>query len=195
MAKTPLRDKDMRRLRALSMLQKRLAGMSRSQIAAEFSVTPTTVDNEMDWARKQGLLVSYENQILEQLVPTAIRTVAAAVAKGDVKAALEVLKGTGLLTQKPTPIQPPSPTGEADTLEGYFKISKPVGGNLGPVSTAALSAERPALQAADSERLDETSAPSSLPSRSDGEDATPNPPSFAEGVFADGEQAGVPAGE
>jgi hypothetical protein len=169
--KTPLRDKDLRRLRALSMLQRRLAGMSRSEIAAEFNVKPTTVDNEMDWARKQGLLVNYENQILDQLVPGAIKAVAAAIGKGDVKAALEVLKGTGLLTQKPTPIQPPSAPEGAETLEGYFKISKPVGGELGPTVTTALPAERQSLPAASSERLDSPGSPSSVPQGSDGEAA------------------------
>lgn len=188
MAKTPLRDPDIRRLRALAMLQRRLAGLSRSDIAAEFGCVVTTVDKEMDWARKQGLLVSYENKILEDLVPDAIKTVRAAVSNGDVKAALEVLKGTGLLTAKPQ--APAAPQPEAETLEGYIRISRPVGGELDSRETAALPPERQAPSARPA--LNPASSPSDVSQGNDGQAPDLPPSSFAEGILADGGETSVP---
>lgn len=147
MAGSKMRDPDIRRLRALAMLHRRMANISRAAIAEEFNVLPATVDKEMDWAKKQGLIQNYENQILNDLVPDAIKTVKAAVADGNVKAALEVLKGTGLLTTRPAAPQPSTPDGGAESLEIYVRKIKPISGEsnefvLGGSAAAALPTVR-----------------------------------------------------
>jgi hypothetical protein len=121
-----MHDTDIRRVRALAMLQRRMVNIARRDIATEFNVKEDTVDTEISWAKKQGLVANYENQILNELVPAAIKTVKAAVAAGDVKAALEILKGSGVLHTKPAPPGGP-PDGGAESLEIYVRKIAPQG--------------------------------------------------------------------
>ena len=120
MGASKMRNPDLRRVRALAMMQRRMANISLSDIAQEFNVKAITVSNELAWAKKQGLIENYQQQLLNELVPEAIKTVKVAIADGNVKAAIEVLKGTGLLSAKPME-QPTAPDGGAESLEIYVR--------------------------------------------------------------------------
>lgn len=97
--------------------------MSNASIAKEFAISSHTVEREIDWAKRQGLVQDYEDSILTQLVPEAIKVFAAALAAGDRTVALEVLKGTGMLrkpSDKATYGTPPTAEGE-ESLEIHIK--------------------------------------------------------------------------
>jgi hypothetical protein len=111
---------NLRKLRALAILQRRMANTSLAEIGREFNVTATTVAKEIQWAERQGLLESYEQQILAELVPDSIKAVKTALKDGNVKAAIEVLKGTGLLGAKPAQQAAPA-DGGGESLEIYVR--------------------------------------------------------------------------
>lgn len=109
-----------------------MANVAVADIAKEFNLEPPTVNREIEWAKQQGLIQNYADQILTSLVPEAIKTVQKSLTEGNVKAAIEVLKGTGLLSTSKPLAQQPSPStegGEPETLEAYIRISNPGGGN------------------------------------------------------------------
>lgn len=135
---TVLRDPALRRARALLILEKKITrNMSVAAIAESLAISSSTVKKEIDWAKREGLVANYEDQILQELVPEAIKTFSAAIRSGDAQAALEVLKGTGLLrkpSDKSTYTAPAAPAAEEEvTLEAY--IRKTVRGGTGNGST------------------------------------------------------------
>lgn len=99
-------DPDIRRLRALQMLQLKLTGHSMTAIAERFNVRSWCVKDELLWAKQQGLVQAAEDRILTELVPEALNAVKAALVSGNVDAALEVLKGIGLLGKNKQPFAP-----------------------------------------------------------------------------------------
>lgn len=103
--------------------------MSNTQVAKEFHVSTKTIEREIDWAKRQGLVATYEDQILNELVPEAIGAFRKALANGDAQVALEVLKGTGLLRkQSDKSMITPPPQVEEETLEVYTMKRKRVQG-------------------------------------------------------------------
>jgi len=98
MASHGLRDPDLRRLRALRMIELRIKGNSLKQIAEEFGVSTDTVDRTLSWAKKAELVVEAEDKILRELVPAAQNAILAVLAGTDdevkAKTALEIFKGT-----------------------------------------------------------------------------------------------------
>jgi hypothetical protein len=128
--KSILRDLDLRRVRALAIINRKIVGaMSSKSIAAEFNLSSNTVENEIDWAKRQGLVASYEDQLLNELVPAAIAAFKVALANNDAQVALEVLKGAGLLRkQNANPIATPPPSVQEETLEIYMKRRSVSGG-------------------------------------------------------------------
>lgn len=68
-----IREPELRRVRALQMLQRRITGGTLEQIADEFGVTRETVSRQLKWAAREGLIEDHEERILNELVPEAIR--------------------------------------------------------------------------------------------------------------------------
>jgi len=118
---TVLRDPALRRVRVLAVLNKKLSqNMSNQDIAKSLNISPDTVDRDIDYAKRQGMLIKFEDQLLENLVPLAMTAVKQALSDGNVPAALEVLKGSGVLRkQSAAPLVTPAP--QEDTLEFYVK--------------------------------------------------------------------------
>lgn len=72
-----------RRVRAMKMLEMRVAGHTMDAIAAEFNCHPDTVARNLDWAAREGLLQKTEEDIISKLVPEAIRVYTDALAKNN----------------------------------------------------------------------------------------------------------------
>lgn len=118
--KRRLQDPALRRLRAMRFIEGRLHNMSIGEIAAEFNLSEKTISREIDWAKRHNLVADYEEQILGNLVPKAIKAFEIALDAGDAQAALEVLKGTGLL-RKPSTKPLTAPESQEDSLEIHIK--------------------------------------------------------------------------
>lgn len=124
---TRLNDPDLRRARALLIIEHRIRGNSIAETARHFGVHPNTIVNEIDYAKRNNLIQKFEDQCIEELVPVAIQAMRTALSNGDVDAAKEVLKGLGVF-RKPSSKPLLKPEAEApaeDSLEIYVKrISK-----------------------------------------------------------------------
>jgi hypothetical protein len=107
MAVRQLRDPDLRRLRALRMIEMRIKGKTMKEVADEFGVSTDTVERTLSWAKKAELVVEAEDKILRDLVPAAHKAISDVLAgtNDEVKArtALEIFKGTlPSFAKKPT---------------------------------------------------------------------------------------------
>jgi hypothetical protein len=76
------------------MLESKIHGSSRVEIAEEFNVSVSTVDKEFSWAKKAGLIASAEDKILAELVPLAHEAIREALINGDAEVALKIFEGT-----------------------------------------------------------------------------------------------------
>lgn len=86
-----VRDPDVRRLRALEMIQMRMVGTTIEAIAAHFNCDHNTVSRTIQWAGKTGIIDTAENQILQSLVPKALKVYSDALDNGDTFAAKHVI--------------------------------------------------------------------------------------------------------
>jgi hypothetical protein len=122
-----LRDDAMRKARALLIIDKRIReGLSLARIGEELNISGATVAREIDWAKRKNLVADAEEDILERLVPKAIKAFEAALDNNDTQAALELLKGLNILRkQTAKPIDRPEPEHQEESLEFYVrKINK-----------------------------------------------------------------------
>lgn len=88
-------DKDFQRLRSLMILEHKVKNNSTyAELGKEFNVSEDTVRRSLTFAKRAGLIVKYEDRILEELVPAAIIAIRAALEDGDAQVALEIFKGT-----------------------------------------------------------------------------------------------------
>lgn len=163
----PIRNIQLRRARALKIIQTMITNsdMSRAQIGKLFNVSGNTIRNEIDWAQRQGLIADYEDALLNDLVPKALKAFRTALDNGDAQVALEVLKGTGLLRkQTDKSFTNPTPQVAEESLELYVKrtrhIDSPSPPSL-PANPQALLNPRSVLQGAlvDSETVAQTMEP------------------------------------
>ena len=117
MAKHGLRDPDLRRLRALRMIEMRIKGKTNAEIAQEFGVEDKTVARDLSWAKKAELIVQVEDKILRELVPAAHKAIQDVLSGTDdevkAKTALEIFKNTLPSFAK----HKPSPTGASNGPE------------------------------------------------------------------------------
>lgn len=114
-----LRDPELRRVRALQMVERKIKNVSLADIAKEFNVHPDTVAREIQWVKNQNLFASYEDRIIEELIPTAIDTFRDAMRNGNVDVAEKVFKGMSMLL---TPVERvAAPRADDDSLEVYVR--------------------------------------------------------------------------
>lgn len=172
----PIRDEQVLRARALAMVERRIRSVPLKDIAAEFNVTIRTVERNLDYAKRAGLIVQFEDRILQELVPAAIETFKKAIEDGNVEIAKEVFKGTGFLLRpsEKVPAKGSMDLAENESLEVYIRKIRGGGQNdsadpaLPPAGTSIIdvgsvptdSSERPkALEASVVASGDESRAP------------------------------------
>lgn len=115
------------RLRALKMIELRLKGISLVAIGKEFGVSDQTVARSLKWAETNGLIESFEDQILNELVPAAMKTLREAMVDGkNADVALEVFKGIGLFKKHSDKTVQANPGGE-ESLESYLSRKRAAG--------------------------------------------------------------------
>jgi transposase-like protein len=118
-----IRDPAEKRLRALMMLEMRLKqAASLEEIAKAFNVAPKTVQKNLTWARKAGLIADAEDKILQELVPAAHEALLKALRdptnRDAGKLAIDVFKGT-ISGFKKEPARTVTATG-GDDLDTYL---------------------------------------------------------------------------
>ena len=102
-----LRDPKQRQARALKMLEmKMMAGKTDAEVAKAFGVNPATVQKAMSLARKGDLVVSFEDKLMNELLPLAHEAMKTALTDGNAKIALEVFKGAGIIRPHTGATQP-----------------------------------------------------------------------------------------
>ncbi len=68
-----LRDPALYRARAMEILKMRILGQTNATIGKHFGIGTVTVDKSLAYAVREGLTKKYEESILEELVPMAIK--------------------------------------------------------------------------------------------------------------------------
>jgi len=72
-------------------------GKTNAELAKDFNVSLATVERTLSWAARADLFSTYEDKIVTELLPLAHDAISAALAEGNAKIAVQVLKGIGLL--------------------------------------------------------------------------------------------------
>lgn len=80
-----------KRLRAMQMLEMRVSGKKIVDIAKHFNCSDDTVARTLDWAAREGLIQDAEEKILQGLVPAAIAVYEKALKEGDTFVAKDIL--------------------------------------------------------------------------------------------------------
>jgi hypothetical protein len=116
---------DARDVRDLAILKTKITtGMDNETLAQQFNVSTKTVERAMSTAaEKHDLLAKFEAQLLDELVPEAVRAVKVALKNDNANVALEILKGAGIL-KKQRDMNRISEGGEGDSLELYIKAKR-----------------------------------------------------------------------
>lgn len=93
-----LRNQKQQQARALKMLEmKLLQGKSSKEIAKDFGVSPGVVDKAMSLAKKADIVVSFEDKLMNDLLPLAYEATRAALIEGNAKIGMEIMKGAGIV--------------------------------------------------------------------------------------------------
>lgn len=112
------------KLRDMAMLQMKLtSGMTHLQLAEHFKVSENTVRRALSREAHKELVEQFEDQLIKELVPTAMKAIKDACDNGDAKAALEILKGAGIL-KKQRDMNRIAEGGDGDSLELYLKVKR-----------------------------------------------------------------------
>lgn len=74
-----------------------------TQIAKELNVSVDTVERRLKFAEKANLLVDMERQLMQELVPAAMKAVKTALEDGDSETAIIVLQSMGILKDPKAP--------------------------------------------------------------------------------------------
>lgn len=112
-------------LRDLSLLQTKITtGMTNDQLAAQFGISERSVARGLKSAADRAdLIAKFEDELLADLVPEAVKAVKEACKNGNANVALEILKGAGIL-KKPRDMNRTAEGGEGDSLELFLKLKK-----------------------------------------------------------------------
>ena len=119
-----VKEPEIRRVRALQMLQRRIAGGTMEQIGQEFGVSPETVSRQLKWAAREGLIEDHEERILNELVPEALRIYSEKMKKeNDAFMAKDVLM---ILTKLGDRVAARREHVEEMTLSAYMRLRKEI---------------------------------------------------------------------
>lgn len=161
------------RLRALKMIELRLKGISLVAIGKEFGVSDQTVARSLKWAETNGLIESFEDQILNELVPAAMKTLKEAMVDGkNADVALEVFKGIGLFKKHSDKTVQANPGGE-ESLESYLSRKRE---SAGPSVSASALPPKPEVRVLEGQLAEagpeDSSSPPPAVVETDSEDST-----------------------
>ncbi len=97
----PLKDLGLRRLRAKQFLDMRAKGATLEECAKHFNVHVRTITRMLKFAQQQDLMREMEDQIVEDILPLAAKSIKRALENEENgMVALELFKGRGLLTKQ-----------------------------------------------------------------------------------------------
>ena len=87
-----------RKLRAMKMVEgKVLRNMTNKDLAQEFKCSVDTVERTLTWAKRADIFASFEDKIVQELLPLAHSAIRDALVNGNAKIGIDVLKGVNLL--------------------------------------------------------------------------------------------------
>lgn len=75
--------------------------MNNVELAREFKCSVDTVERTLTWAKRADIFSSYEDKIVQELIPLAHTAIRDALADGNAKIAIDVFKGLNLLRTGP----------------------------------------------------------------------------------------------
>jgi hypothetical protein len=91
-----------KRLRAMKMVEgKVLRNLNNAELAKEFHCSVDTVERTLTWAKRADIFATFEDKIVQELIPLAHDAIKSALAEGNAKIAVEVFKGLNLLRTGP----------------------------------------------------------------------------------------------
>lgn len=132
------------RLRALTILKSKImTAASNDQLAKDFRCSLSTIKRNLAFAMKEDLLRDLEDTIVRDLGPIAVKAVKEAMENGNANAALEVLKGIGLLRKQVDFRQVRDEGSTEESLEIYIKRKKADSELDTPTIVDALPANTP----------------------------------------------------
>lgn len=76
---------------------KAMRNMTNKALAIEFNCSTDTVERTLTWAKRADIFASFEDKIVQELIPLAHTAIRDALADGNAKIAIEVFKGLNLL--------------------------------------------------------------------------------------------------
>lgn len=112
-----LHDKDLQRLQAMMMIHMKVHGMGNNEIAQELNIHKDTVERRLAFARKADLFVEYESQLIEKLIPKAIKAIETALEDGDAETGLEILKALNVIRDTKAPKTPEQTNADNDLMK------------------------------------------------------------------------------
>ena len=74
-----------------------LQGKSAKEIGKDFGVSPQVVHQAMSLVKKGDLVVSFEDKLMNELLPLAYEATRAALVEGNAKIGMEIMKGAGIV--------------------------------------------------------------------------------------------------
>ena len=87
-----------RKLRAMKMVEgKVMHNMTNKDLATEFKCSIDTVERTLTWAKRADIFATFEDKIVQELIPLAHTAIRDALTDGNAKIAVEVFKGLNLL--------------------------------------------------------------------------------------------------
>lgn len=106
-------------VRAAKMLEQRIMkGKTNAEIAKDFGVSAATVGAAMSLAAKADLIVSFEDKLVNELLPLAHNAAKSALLDGNARVAMEILKGTQIL--RPSQQRSAAQAADDDELTRYI---------------------------------------------------------------------------
>lgn len=94
---------DLQKMQAMMMINMKLRGMGNLEIAKAMNISKDTVERRLAFANKAGLFVELERQILDDLVPAAMKAIKTALEDGDAETAMELFKSMGIIPDPKAP--------------------------------------------------------------------------------------------
>lgn len=154
-----------KRIRAMKMVEgKVMRNMTNTQLAKEFNCSVDTVERTLTWAKRADIFATYEDKIVQELIPLAHSAIRDALADGNAKIAVEVFKGLNLLKTGQA-AQGTIQRAQDDDLAAYIATKRDKAQLL--ENTITIEPVRTALEAG--EGYDETADSGSLDQGPDGD--------------------------
>lgn len=100
-----------------------MRNMTNPQLAKEFNCSVDTVERTLTWAKRADIFATYEDKIVQELIPLAHSAIRDALADGNAKIAVEVFKGLNLLRTGPAAVGSPARAAE-DDLAAYIATKR-----------------------------------------------------------------------